>query len=210
MTVFIYPPPTLREEGEKKQTTLSKHLKTNQRKTGFPSFKQMLFTHNPFPRSHLETGSVFLSIHLETWNFAGTSDIHLLLASDKCRASYAFTSVSLCLGDITILTSYVPFRPLLLAEIKLVEMCKWFLCRCSHHTLKPSPSAGLCFERCVPLARRLVHTCLVLEAFWMLPLSVKIDFQGWEVKSAHCAFPKACLVQSWYWASIYELGSPMT
>lgn len=157
----------------------------------------MLFTHNPYPRSHLETGSVFLSIHLEAWNFAGTDDIYLLLASDKCRVSSVFTPVSLCLRNITILTPYMPFRPPLLVETKLVEMCKWFMRRCSHRTLKPGPCAALCFERCVSLARRLVliskyHTCLTLEVSRMLHPSVKTDFQGWEGSGQKC-IPQAML-----------------
>lgn len=153
----------------------------------------MLFTHNPFPRSHLETGSVFVSIHLEAWNFAGADDIYLLLASDKCRVSYVFTPVSLDLGDRTILIPYVSFRPPLLAESKLVEMCKWLLCSYSYPTLKLRASARLFFERCVPLARRLVltsryHTCLILEASRALCPSIKTDFQGWEGLGQKCSW----------------------
>lgn len=62
----------------------------------------MLFTHNPFPRSHLETGSIFIRIPLEARNVAGARDIHFLLASDKCRVRYVFTPVSLHLGGVSV------------------------------------------------------------------------------------------------------------
>lgn len=52
----------LGEKSKPHRQSISKH---KPKETGFPGFKQMVFTHNLFPRSHLETIVIFTRKYLE-------------------------------------------------------------------------------------------------------------------------------------------------